>query len=1464
MQVPITWENGRQATFTMLVVPQLSWPILFGQNHLRQTDAHIYSKALKVHFAVPSMNFTIKCYASNPLSAFPTIRPRGTLQGSAANVTCLLTPLPSIPSRNSHVSKIHLSQGFNLITVCLLITGSLLSSPLFSGPLWLEETTFSPGLQTLSGPIDLQAIQQTSPSGEFLPFYSFPDEQSCSSPAAKSSCPALLLSTGAPSSPDEVALNRLFTTQLLVHSEKGSAYLPQDKIFGALRPQTPDDLLSFYNASNHTAQYLVESWYSHTLSQGPVSFSAPLDEIISMSTQANTSNSSSVLSPFLSEQASDMTVQENLFPPTQATPLQSSSPEFLPLLYESLGLDTPLYAHVPDNIMHSFKNLLAQYPQAFHLPNTPLSTVKGFQHNIDTGEYPPVYQLPYRKSPSELKAIKDELERMLRLRIIQPSHSAWGAPCILVRKPLENGKPQPPRFVVDYRGLNAVTKGDGYPIPNVSNILDALSGGKLFARLDLASGYWQIPINPDHQHKTAFATHLGLYEFFGMPFGLKTAPQTFQRILNTVFSDYLYQWLIIYIDDCVTWSASFEEALSHYERIFARSVKYGLQFKPSKCAFFSTDLTVLGHRITPFGRFPSEKGTKAISNFPPPKTATQLKRFLGMVGYFREYISNLSTRCENLRTLLGKDTPFRWTDKHTKEFQDLKSALLSPNLILTHPDWDMDFEIHTDASKHGCGAMLAQWKHGTLRPIRFASRSFNPTEARWPTFHQEFYAIRWALEQFHHYVLGRKCKIITDHANLKFLASVAPQNSKLARWCLSLAEFDFTIEHRAGKANVVPDTFSRVPLPTTSCAISMAAFTPPEVISHFHTLIGTDISMALSSSAPLTPSLSLFMDIVPSSPPQVPSTVSISASSPTANPAACPATVLPPPKDAFKDMPVSAPLPADLQSLLPLNVNRVQLAQKQRCDPWLGPLALYLISHNSQSSLSHYSTKICKWVLSMAKRAKLIDGLLFYSDEFMNDPDHLRIFIPSDTTLQRHIIQAYHDSPIGMHRGRDATYHAISRDFYWRNLSKHVRNWVRRCNHCIRFKSLNQPHGPMQIRLYHHPFHTLGIDFVGELPASASGNKWILTIVCPFSNFLRAIPVPNKTATTTAHVLLHEVLLPFGFPAVLQSDRGGEFLNAVMHHLTSLLSIKHVFTSGFRPRLNGATERVHRFLNAAIGIYCERSQSRWEEFLQPAVYAHNTSPISGTSDITPFFLVFGRNAPSPETLSLQLPPQPLPADQYAHHLLQRMKDAHSRFSQIKSDLRRHQRELYDSSARDIDVPEGKTVFLRKDSTPPGVVSHFVRNYEGPFIVTGHPKNRSDLLTLRNVATGQDFPRPVNIEKVVVVPDIKPGELLPPEDPCHEPPRPVLPQLSHSANIPELASIAKEFGKYLNSLPSKSGISSQVCKFIYDRFPASRYLLATHGKLRGLVKAFPYLQLEGGTHGGTYILSLNSDLFDQII
>ena len=364
------------------------------------------------------------------------------------------------------------------------------------------------------------------------------------------------------------------------------------------------------------------------------------------------------------------------------------------------------------------------------------------------------------------------------------------------------------------------------------------------------------------------------------------------------------------------------------------------------------------------------------------------------------------------------------------------------------------------------------------------------------------------------------------------------------------------------------------------------------------------------------------------------------------------------------------------------------------------------------------------------------------------------------------------------------------------------------------------------------------------------------------------LPVPDKTATTAANVLFHEVFLQLGFPSVLQSDRGGEFLNALLHRITQLLSIKQVFTSGFRPRLNGATERSHRFLNSALGIFCEHQQEKWEQFLQPAVYSHNVSPISGTTNITPFFLVFGRDAPSPETISFDLPVNPLPPDHYARHLLSRMKVAHQQFSQVKSDLRHHQKEVYDRKARFLAIPPGKIVYVRKEpqTHKPGMATRFLHSFDGPFQVIGHPYDRNDLLTLKNLSTGAVIPHPVNIEKCVVIPEQEPFDLQPSNDsvvesePEAESPAP-LPTASHVN--PELCQVAYEFGKYLASLPNKTATASQACKQVYLSYPSAREILTRHGKLRGLIKACPYLQMDGEAHGGLYLLSLNQEAFRKL-
>ena len=526
-------------------------------------------------------------------------------------------------------------------------------------------------------------------------------------------------------------------------------------------------------------------------------------------------------------------------------------------MVEALELDTQAYSHVNPDILTQFKALLRKYPTAFHLPGAELHPVKGFHHDINTGDSPPVYRMPYRKSPQELTSIKEELRRMLKMHIVKLSHSQWGSPCIFVRKPTKKGVPQPPRFVVDYRSLNKVTVGDGYPIPSVSNILDALSGGQLFGKLDLASSYWQVLVNPRYVHKTAFSTHLGLFEFLRMPYGLITVPQTSQRILNSIFSDFLYNWQMIYIDDLIVWSDNEMAALQHHDKVLQCVTQFGIQFKPTKCVFFSQDLQVLGRHITPTGRFPTTKGTEAISAMPRPKNFSAVKRFLGMVGYFCDYVRDMSNRTKHLHALLRKGIPFKWTSAHDAEFTDLKQALLSPDTMLYHPDWNSAFELHTDASKHGVGAMLAQMHDGQLRPVKFASRSFTPTESRWPTTHQELFAIKWGLEHFHPYVLGRKLKVVTDDANLKFLTSISPQQLKLARWCLSMAEFDSVIQHRPGADHIVPDTLSHTPLlepspegvnlvlPLALISLFLATMLGFDIPSHFPSLVSNVFSYPL-------------------------------------------------------------------------------------------------------------------------------------------------------------------------------------------------------------------------------------------------------------------------------------------------------------------------------------------------------------------------------------------------------------------------------------------------------------------------------------------------------------------------------------------------------------------------------------------------------------------------------------------
>ena len=402
--------------------------------------------------------------------------------------------------------------------------------------------------------------------------------------------------------------------------------------------------------------------------------------------------------------------------------------------------------------------------------------------------------------------------------------------------------------------------------------------------------------------------------------------------------------------------------------------------------------------------------------------------------------------------------------------------------------------------------------------------------------HQELFAVKWGLEQFRSYIIGRRVKVVTDHANLKWLTTIAPHQVKVARWCMSMAEFDFFIKHRKGERNVVPDVLSRHPVnenipednvvipPENSVITFMIIATSVDVPHHTPELIHETFNntMACLYNACLIPQADCLHPVCfaavpkraqPARKPQLKTSVASQNKIPQVS--------------KSQETASSACNFQDFESLESLNRNRSSFAKKQLEDYWCNLLIMFHSSNHDISAIKNIPKEHLQWVKQMAKRSAVIDALLLYRDELMEDPNHYRVMVPNNIQFQRHLIQVYHDSPIGMHRGRDATYGALSHDFYWRNMAKHVRNWIRRCPACIKFKSTDPKHGLMQIRTFDHPFNTLGIDYVGPLPTTPSGNKWILTAVCPYSNFLRAIPVPDKQATTAARTMFNDVFLQY-------------------------------------------------------------------------------------------------------------------------------------------------------------------------------------------------------------------------------------------------------------------------------------------------------------------------------------------------
>ncbi|KAH3717167.1 hypothetical protein DPMN_059947 [Dreissena polymorpha] len=444
-------------------------------------------------------------------------------------------------------------------------------------------------------------------------------------------------------------------------------------------------------------------------------------------------------------------------------------------------------------LLQDFQDVLTDIPGKTNL----------VEHHIKTTTDDPIRSRPYPVPHAVKETINKEVQEMLRMGVIEPSDSPYRSPVVIVKKPDGTN-----RFCVDFRKLNQVTVFDAEPMPCQDDIFARLSHCRYFSRIDLSKGYWQIPVSEESKKYTSFATDTGLWQFRRMPFGLACAPAVFSRMMRMLLKD--LSGVDNFLDDMFLFTETWEEHLTLIAEVLGRLRNAGLTAKPSKCMLACERLDILGHQVGHGKVEPNPQKVTSIAQAERPRTKTELRSFLGLVGYYRKFIPNFAAVAVPLTDLTkkGKPNTLVWESPHERAFKELKERVtMSP--ILRMADLGKPFILRTDASNVGLGAVLLQEHEDGKFPVAYASRKLLQRERNYSVVEKECLAVVWGVQKFHTYLYGKKFLLETDHMPLVYLNKAKDSNGRIMRWALVLQAYRFTVVAIKGTENVGADYLSR-------------------------------------------------------------------------------------------------------------------------------------------------------------------------------------------------------------------------------------------------------------------------------------------------------------------------------------------------------------------------------------------------------------------------------------------------------------------------------------------------------------------------------------------------------------------------------------------------------------------------------------------------------------------------------
>lgn len=944
--------------------------------------------------------------------------------------------------------------------------------------------------------------------------------------------------------------------------------------------------------------------------------------------------------------------------------------------------------HLDSNDKKLLQIICAKYSDIFFLEGDKLGTANVVEQSIMVKpNTKPVYVKPYRLPQASKQEINKQVQRMLDDGIIEPSNSEWNSPILLVPKKSEDVKKW--RLVVDYRKVNESIQDDKFPLPNITDILDSLSGSIYFTHLDLYQGFYQINLNRESRDITSFAVSTGQYRMQRLPMGLKISPSAFSRAMSIAMSGLTYDKCFVYCDDLVVFGRSREIHNKNLIDVFERFRNMNLKLNPLKCEFMKKQLLYLGHVVSADGVLPDPEKVRVLQQYPVPANSDDVRRFIAFCNYYRKFIPQFSEITLPLNKLCRKNVVFSWTKECQNSFEILKNKLITPP-ILQYPDFSdtNTFVLQTDASGVAIGSVLC---NKDLKPVAYASRPLNKAELNYPIIQKELLAIVWSIKHFRPYLYGKQFIIKTDHKPLIYLFGMKDPSTRLLKFRLQLEEYDFKIEYVKGSENVA-DALSRVTISSEEL----------KSLNSKVSLVMTRAQKAKLNQDELSRNKDIRDSYIP-------------ADSRSGQPRI--AEILRKPSDFV-----------ELKFIEGNKLTKKNITYEKECLSYEeSTYSIYInlnyMSHFTRVEFANLLSDFCNklnikrlCIIKDEKNVEFIKQLIneIKSRQQWSGP-HINILRGVKRIYSNEekicILHDYHLLPTSGHAGVQRMVNNIKGKYFWPGLENDVRKYVSKCDKCQTSKYFRNIVEPMVVTTTaSKAFEKIFLDIIGPLDRDVDNNIYILSLQCELSKYVEAYPLQRKDTVSVAKCFVNNFILRYGLPKTIATDRGKEFMSETMVEVCRLLRIKKVSSTAYHHESIGALENTHKHLAAFLRTLCDGHPETWSHWLQFWCFSFNTTVHTETK-YTPYELVFGNICNLPSNLTNNVVEPLYNTDNYALELRYRLqlacKEVHKNL--VLSKLKR--KTVWDKKCNPIRYRKGDLILIKNETG-----KKLDKLYDGPYTV----------------------------------------------------------------------------------------------------------------------------------------------------